>query len=43
VPGATALPDTGFMDDVGVPGLIIAGLALVTVVIIARRLRLAMR
>ena len=31
------------IDDAGVPGLIIAGLALVTVVISARRLRLAMR
>jgi hypothetical protein len=47
-PGATAtpvgvLPNTGFADDFGIPSLIIAALALVVVVIIARRLRLSLR
>ncbi len=42
-PGPTELPDTGFADDVGVPGLIILGLALIAVMIVVRRLRLAMR
>jgi hypothetical protein len=36
-PGPTELPDTGFADDVGVPGLIILGMALVAVVIVVRR------
>jgi hypothetical protein len=40
---ATALPGTGFADDAGVPGLVILGIALVGVVIIARRLRMAVR
>jgi hypothetical protein len=40
---ATELPDTGFADDVGVPGLIILGMALVAVVIVVRRLRYALR
>lgn len=42
-PGPTQLPGTGFAEDAGVPGLIILGLALVGVVIIARRLRMAVR
>ncbi len=39
-PTATALPNTGFMDEVGAPGLFIAALALVAVLVLARRLRL---
>lgn len=42
-PGATQLPTTGFADEAGVPGLIILGLALIAVVIVARRLRLSLR
>lgn len=41
--GPSELPDTGFAEDVGVPGLIILGLALIAVVIVVRRLRLAIR
>jgi hypothetical protein len=36
---STALPNTGFADDVGAPGLIIAALALVIVIFLVRRLR----
>lgn len=39
----TQLPGTGFADEAGVPGLILLSLALVAVVIIARRLRLNLR
>ncbi len=39
-PTATALPTTGFMDEVGAPGLFIAALVLVAVLVLARRLRL---
>jgi hypothetical protein len=39
-PTATALPTTGFADDVGVPGLLMLGAGLVAVLFIARRLRL---
>ncbi len=38
-PTPTALPATGFADDVGVPGLLMMGLALIAVVFIARQLR----
>jgi hypothetical protein len=38
-PGATELPDTGFMDDVGLPGLVAVAASLVLVIILARRLR----
>jgi hypothetical protein len=38
---ATALPATGFADDVGVPGLLALGAGLVAVLFIARRLRLS--
>ncbi|MEN8172422.1 MAG: hypothetical protein ABFS03_06025 [Chloroflexota bacterium] len=38
-PGATALPDTGFADDVGIPGLLTLAGILVLVVFLARRLR----
>ena len=42
-PRATALPGTGFADDAGVPGLVFLGIALIGIVIIARRLRMAVR
>jgi hypothetical protein len=42
-PTPTRLPDTGFADEVGIPGLILLGFALVAVVIVARRLRLSLR
>jgi hypothetical protein len=38
-PTTTALPATGFADEVGVPSLLLLGAVLVAVVIIARRLR----
>ncbi len=38
-PTATALPDTGFADDVGIPGLFGLAGALLLVIILARRLR----
>lgn len=41
--GTSALPGTGFADDAGVPAMILATLALVAVVIVARRLRLGLR
>lgn len=37
------LPNTGFADDVGVQNLLIVGLALIAIVIIARRLRYSLR
>jgi len=40
-PTPTALPDTGFIDDVGLPGLLGLAAALVLVVFIVRRLRLS--
>jgi hypothetical protein len=39
----TALPQTGFADDVGVPGLLAIALALFGVILIVRRLRAAAR
>jgi len=39
IPTSTALPNTGFADDVGAPGLIIAAIALVMVILLVRRLR----
>lgn len=36
---ATALPTTGFADEVGVPGLLLLGGALLAVIVIARSLR----
>jgi hypothetical protein len=43
VPTGTRLPnqlaDTGFLDDFGVPGMIVMGLAMVIVIMVARRLR----
>ena len=38
---STALPTSGFADEVGLPGLVIAALALVVVIFLARRLRAA--
>lgn len=41
VPTSTALPATGIADEYGAPGLVIAGMALVAVIFLARRLRAA--
>jgi hypothetical protein len=41
VPTTTALPKTGFVDDVGVPGLVVMALAFIIVILMARRLRVA--
>jgi cytoskeletal protein RodZ len=38
-PTATALPTTGFADEIGLQGLLLLGAALVVVVVVARRLR----
>lgn len=38
-PSPTALSQTGFADEVGLPGLFIAALILVAVILLARRLR----
>ena len=37
----TALPNTGFADDLGLPGLVVMALAFVIVILLARRLRVA--
>ena len=37
----TALPNTGFADDVGIPGLILMALAFVVLIFLVRRLRTA--
>lgn len=37
----TALPNTGFADDYGLPGLVVMALAFVIVILLARRLRAA--
>jgi len=39
IPTSTALPNTGFADDVGAPGLLLAAIALVVVIFLVRRLR----
>ena len=39
IPTSTALPNTGFADDVGGPGLILIAIALVVVIFLVRRLR----
>ncbi len=39
VPTATALPDTGFADEFGVPGLILIAGVLLVIIILSRRLR----
>ncbi|GAB4496465.1 MAG: hypothetical protein OHK003_01660 [Anaerolineales bacterium] len=41
VPTTTALPKTGFVDDVGVPGLVVMALTFIIVILMARRLRFA--
>ncbi|MCE9647199.1 MAG: hypothetical protein K8S20_14475 [Chloroflexi bacterium] len=38
---ALALPNTGFADDVGLPGLVVMALVFVVVILLARRLRVA--
>jgi hypothetical protein len=40
-PTTTALPNGGFADDVGLPGLVVMALAFVIVILLARRLRIA--
>ena len=39
IPTSTALPNTGFADDAGIPGLFALALALVVVIFLVRRLR----
>lgn len=39
IPTATALPDTGFADDFGVPGLVLVAGVLMVIIILTRRLR----
>jgi len=39
-PTATALPSTGFADEVGLRGLVLLGMLLVVVVIVSRQLRM---
>jgi len=39
IPTATALPDTGFADDFGVPGLVLGAAVLMVIIILSRRLR----
>jgi hypothetical protein len=41
VPTTTALPGTGIADQYGAPGLVLAGMVLVAVIFLARRLRVA--
>ena len=41
IPTSTALPNTGFADEVGLPGMFAAALALVAVIFLVRRLRAA--
>jgi len=36
---STALPNTGFADDIGAPGLLMVAIALVVVIFLVRRLR----
>ncbi len=40
-PTSTALPSTGFMDEVGIPGLMGMAILLIVVIFLARRLRTA--
>lgn len=39
LPTSTSLPNTGFFDDVGAPGLAVMALSLILVIFLARRLR----
>ena len=41
VPTTTALPQTGLVEDVGIPGLVVMALAFIIVILMARRLRFA--
>ncbi len=41
IPTTTALPATGFADEVGLPGLLVMGLAFVIIIFLARKLRTA--
>jgi hypothetical protein len=41
VPTTTALPNTGFMDDYGLPGMFVMAVAFVIVILLARRLRVS--
>lgn len=41
IPTSTALPNTGFADEVGIPGMFLAALSLVVVIFLVRRLRAA--
>lgn len=41
VPTSTALPSTGFVEDVGIPGLMGMAILLIVVIFLARRLRSA--
>lgn len=40
-PTATGIPDTGIMDDLGLPALMGGALVLIAIIIVARRLRLS--
>jgi uncharacterized membrane protein (DUF2068 family) len=35
------MPNTGFIDDIGAPGLVVMSIALVIVILLARRLRIS--
>jgi type II secretory pathway pseudopilin PulG len=41
VPTSTALPQTGLVEDVGIPGLVVMALAFIIVILLARRMRTA--
>ena len=41
IPTSTALPETGFADDFGVPGLLLVAGVLMVVIILSRRLRVS--
>ena len=41
VPTTTALPNTGFLDDYGFPGMLVMAIAFVIVILLARRLRVS--
>jgi hypothetical protein len=41
VPTPTALPNTGFLDDYGLPGMFVMAIAFVIVILLARRLRVS--
>ncbi|HAX69955.1 MAG TPA: hypothetical protein PK152_04485, partial [Anaerolineales bacterium] len=41
IPTSTLLPQTGLVEDVGIPGLVVMALAFMVVILLARRLRTA--